>query len=75
MVKCMHGNGSFLLLRKTFYSEEWLKGDSPGGVVDKNSPSNARDLNEIPGLGTKIPRASGQLSPCTTTRERITCLK
>lgn len=45
MVKGMHGNGSFLLLRKTFYNKEWLKGDSPGGLMVMNSPSSARDLN------------------------------
>ena len=35
----------------------------------ENPPSNAGDVGSIPGLGTKIPHAVGQLSPCTTTRE------
>ena len=39
-------------------------GDFPGGSVVKNPPSNAEDAGSIPGQGTKIPRATGQLSPC-----------
>ena len=31
----------------------------------KNPSSKAEDLGSIPGQGTKIPHASGQLSPCT----------
>ena len=31
----------------------------------KNLPSNAEDSSSIPGLGTKIPHASGQLNPRT----------
>ena len=30
----------------------------------KNLPCNAGDVGLIPGLGTKIPYAAGQLSPC-----------
>ena len=37
--------------------------DLPGGSVVKNPPSNAGDSGLIPGPGTKIPDASGQLSP------------
>ena len=48
-----------------------LKGDFPGGPVVKNVPSNAGDVGSIPGWGTKIPHATGQLSPCTTTREPV----
>ena len=33
----------------------------------KNPPSNAGDAGSIPGQGTKIPHAAGQLSPRTTT--------
>ena len=29
------------------------------------------NMGSIPGLGTKIPHASGQLSPCVTTRECV----
>ena len=46
-----------------------LMGDFPGGPVVKNPPSNAGDMGLIPGQGTKIPHALGQLSPCTATRE------
>ena len=35
-------------------------------------PSNAGDKGSIPGLGTKIPQAVGQLRPCTTTTG-LTC--
>ena len=37
--------------------------DFPGGPVVKNLPSNAGDAGSIPGQGTKIPHAAGQLSP------------
>ena len=43
--------------------------DFPGGPVVKNPPSNAGDMGSIPGWGTKIPHAPGQLSPHTTTTE------
>ena len=36
--------------------------DFPGGPVVKNLPCNAGDASLIPGLGTKIPHAAGQLS-------------
>ena len=35
----------------------------------KNPPYNAGDEASIPGQGTKIPHAAGQLSPCATTTE------
>ena len=38
--------------------------DFPGGPVVKNLPSNPGDMGWIPGRGTKIPHASGQLSLC-----------
>jgi len=38
------------------------------GVV-KNLPSNAEDGRSIPGQGTKISHALGQLSPCATATE------
>ena len=40
--------------------------DFPCGPVVKNLPSNTGYAGLIPGLGTKIPQAVGQLSPCTT---------
>ena len=43
--------------------------DFPGGSVVKNLPCNAGDAGSIPGQGTKIPRAVGQLSPSATTTE------
>ena len=45
------------------------KWDFPGGPVVKNPPSNAEDAGLIPGWGTKISHASGQLCPHTTTTE------
>ena len=47
-----------------------LTRDFPGGPVVKNPPSNAGDTSLIPGRGTRIPHATGQLSPHATTRER-----
>ena len=46
-----------------------LSRDIPGGPVVKNPPYNAGDMGSIPGQGTKIPHATGQLSPCATTTE------
>ena len=43
--------------------------DIPGGPIVKNPPSNAGDAGSIPGLGTKIPLATGQLSPRAATTE------
>ena len=48
-------------------------GDFPGGPVVKNPPYNEGDASSIPGQGTKIPHAMGQLSPCATTTE-LACL-
>ena len=36
--------------------------DFPGSPGVKNLPSNAGDVGSIPGWGTKIPHAWGQLS-------------
>ena len=49
-------------------NEGW---DFPGGPVVKNPPSNVGDAGSIPGRGTKIPHASGQLSPHATTTEPV----
>ena len=35
----------------------------------KNPPSNAEDAGAIPGQGSKIPHAAGQLSPRAATTE------
>ena len=45
--------------------------DFPGGPVGKNLPSNAGDAGSIPGRGTKIPHAAGQLSPWGATTESM----
>jgi len=43
--------------------------DCPGGPVVKKPPSNAGNMGLIPGWGTKIPQALGQLSLHVTTTE------
>ena len=43
--------------------------DFPGGTVVKNPSFNAGDTGSIPGQGTKIPHAVGQLSPSAATTE------
>ena len=48
-----------------------LSGDSPGGPLVKNPPSNAGDMSLIPGQGTEIPHAAGQLSLCAATPEEV----
>ena len=40
--------------------------DFPGGPVVKNLPCNVGDTGLILSRGTKIPQASGHLSPCAT---------
>ena len=40
--------------------------DFPCSPAVKNLPSNAEDEDSIPGRGTKILHAAGQLSPTTT---------
>ena len=49
--------------------QERTMGDFPGGLVVKNLPYNAGHVGWIPGQGTKIPHAAGQLSPRATTIE------
>ena len=43
--------------------------DFPGGSVVKNLPTIVGDTGSIPGLGTEIPHATGQLGPHTTTTQ------
>ena len=43
--------------------------DFPSGPVIENPPPNAGDTGLIPGQGTKIPHAMGQLSLSTATTE------
>ena len=45
-------------------------GDFPGGPLVKNRFCNAGDTGSIPGWGTKIPHAAGQLlNLCTASNE------
>lgn len=37
--------------------------DSPGGAVVQSLPSSAGDSGSVPGQGTEIPHAAGQVSP------------
>ena len=46
-----------------------LERDFPGSPVIENLPSNAEYSSSIPGEGTKIPLATGKLSPCTATSQ------
>ena len=43
--------------------------DFPGDLMVKISPCNAGDMDLIPGQGTKILHAVGQLSPCAANTE------
>ena len=43
--------------------------DFPASPWVKNLPSNAGHMGSIPGQGTKIPHAMGQLSPHTATKK------
>ena len=43
--------------------------DFPGCPGVRNLPANAGDAGLTPGLGTNIPHAMEQLSPCTTATE------
>ena len=52
-----------------YLNKRSLSEDFPSGPVVKNLPSNAGDTSPIPGRGIKIPHATGQLSPHTTTTE------
>ena len=58
-------------MQKRMNRHAWNKKfrDFPGGPVVKNPPSNAGGAGLIPGLGTKIPHGTGQLSLCATTTE------
>ena len=43
--------------------------DFPNGPMVKDPPGNAGDAGWTPGLGTKTPHATEQLSPCAPTTE------
>ena len=48
-------------------------GDFPGGPEVKNMLYKAGDTGSIPGQGTKIPHAVGQLGLRAETREAFSC--
>ena len=48
-------------------------GDFPGGSEVNNLTANAGDEGSIPGQGTNIPHAEGQLRWCATAGEEPTC--
>ena len=47
--------------------------DYPGGPVVKNLPSNAGDTGWIPGQGSKIRHAPGQLNLCAAMKDLKYC--
>ena len=51
------------------------RGLNPGGPVVKIPLRNAGDVGTIPGRGTRILHAVGQLSPHATTTEPVTQLE
>ena len=53
------------------FNLKYLSGDFPDAPVVKNLPCNAKDMGSVPGLGTKIPHATEQLSLCATTTEPL----
>ena len=55
-------------LKSIFYFYHWY---FPGDSVVKNLPASAGYMGSIPGLGTKIPNATGQLSLWATTTEPV----
>ena len=64
-----------VLKRKELSSYKKTWGDIHGDLVAdlKNLPSNAGEAGLISGQGTKIPHATGQLSPRATTT-KLVCL-
>ena len=49
--------------------------DIPGGPMVKNPPCSSGDSGSVPGRGTKIPYATGQLSQPAPTAEPESCNK
>ena len=52
-------------------TKEYGAGELPGGPVVNNPPSYAGDSGSIPGWGTKISSALGQLGPLASTTESM----
>ena len=65
------GIGEMKEKRKTGKSQETeaLLEGLPWCPVIKNLPSNARDMDSIPGQGLRIPHAMRQISPCAATKK------
>ena len=58
------------------HHEKFLsRGASPGGPEVTNLPCNAGNVSLFCGLGTKIPHATGQLSPWAKTKDAEGCDK
>ena len=57
------------LLKDKYKCKKSLIWDFRGGLMVKNLPCNAWDMGLIPGRGTKIPHAKGQVSLCAATIE------
>ena len=55
-------------MRGVFFKDDNSR-DFPAGPVVKNLPCNAGDTGSVPGQGTKIPYATGQLSLCVAASE------
>ena len=51
---------------ESYLKRDW---DFTSAPVIENLPSNAGDVGSVAALGTKIPHATRQPSPCPTTRE------
>ena len=58
---------------KTSFNKLKRTGDFSGGPAVKNPPSNAGGAGLIPGQGTKIPHAAGQLSLHAAITEPAAC--
>ena len=61
---CWAGGKGTARVRSPF--QRGCSGDFPGGAAVENPPSNVEDAGSIPGWGTRIPHAMGQLSPHDT---------
>ena len=48
-------------------------GEFPGSPAVKTLPSKAGHFSLVPGQGTRIPHATGQLSPCPVTKMQPSC--
>ena len=70
-----HQTGSDFALNEVISFQAFIENntvrDFPGDPVANNLPCNAQAAGLIPGWGTKIPHASGQLNLCATTTEPL----